>query len=55
MAQLALRLAKKRGKISQDEIDCLEENLIRLPNIIDKIVNTQEQKVKTIAREIQGF
>jgi glucosamine--fructose-6-phosphate aminotransferase (isomerizing) len=51
MAQLALRLAKKRGKVSQDEIDSLEENLLKLPEIADIIVRTQEEKVKQIAKK----
>jgi glucosamine--fructose-6-phosphate aminotransferase (isomerizing) len=51
MAQLALRLAKKRGKVSQDEIDSLEANLEKLPEIADTIVKTQEEKVKKIAKK----
>jgi len=51
LAQLALRLAKKRGKISQDEIDCLEEKLDHLPETVSTIVNTQEQKIKDIAKK----
>jgi glucosamine--fructose-6-phosphate aminotransferase (isomerizing) len=51
LAQLALKLAKKRGKISQDEIDCLEEQLMRLPSTVDTIVKTQEQKIKRIAEK----
>jgi glucosamine--fructose-6-phosphate aminotransferase (isomerizing) len=50
LVQLALRLAKKRGKVSQDEIDSLEENLAKLPEIVDTIVRTQEEKVKEIAK-----
>lgn len=51
LAQLALRLAKKRGKISQDEMDNLAENLERLPDNVDAIVRTQEEKVKQIAKK----
>ena len=51
MAQLALRLAKKRGKVSQDEIDCLEEQLLRLPDTVETVVRTQEQKIKGIAEK----
>ena len=51
LAQLALRLAKKRGKVSQDEIDSLEENLDKLPDIVDTVVKTQEEKVKQIAKK----
>jgi len=51
LAQLALRLAKKRGKVSQDEIDSLEENLCKLPEIAETIVKTQEEKVQQIAKK----
>ena len=51
LAQLALRLAKKRGKVSQDEIDSLEASLLKLPEIAETIVNTQEEKVKEIAKK----
>ena len=51
LAQLALRLAKKRGKVSQDEIDTLELQLSKLPVIVDTIVKTQEEKIKQIAQK----
>ena len=51
LAQLALKLSKKRGKISQDEIDCLEENLKKMPEDVETIVRTQEQKIKKIAKK----
>ena len=51
LAQLALKLSKKRGKISQDEIDCLEENLKKMPDDVDTIVRTQEGKIKQIAKK----
>ncbi len=51
MAQLALRLAKKRGKVSQDEMDYLAEKLKKLPDITDEIILKQEEKTKQIARK----
>jgi glucosamine--fructose-6-phosphate aminotransferase (isomerizing) len=51
LAQLALKLAKKRGKISQDEIDSLEEKLDQLPEYVNTIVNTQEEKIKSLAKK----
>jgi len=51
LAQLALRLAKKRGKVSQDEMDYLGERLIKLPETVETIINTQEEKVKQIAKK----
>ncbi|MCW4044037.1 MAG: glutamine--fructose-6-phosphate transaminase (isomerizing) [Candidatus Bathyarchaeota archaeon] len=51
LAQLALRLSKKRGKISQDEMDMLEEKLETLPETVETIIMTQEEKVKQIAHK----
>jgi len=51
LAQLALRLAKKRGKISQDEMDFIEAKLKKLPSIVETVIQTQEEKVKGIAKK----
>ena len=51
MAQLALRLAKKRGKVSQDEMDYLAEKLCKLPDTVQTIIDTQEEKAKQIAKK----
>ncbi len=51
IAQLALRLAKKRGKVSQDEMDYLAERLKRLPDIVEETILKQEEKTKQIAKK----
>jgi glucosamine--fructose-6-phosphate aminotransferase (isomerizing) len=51
MAQVALRLAKKRGKVSQDEMDYLAERLNKLPDTVETIVKTQEERIKQIAKK----
>jgi glucosamine--fructose-6-phosphate aminotransferase (isomerizing) len=51
LAQLALRLSKKRGKISQDEMDFIAERLEKLPEIVETIIQTQEEKVKEVAKK----
>jgi glucosamine--fructose-6-phosphate aminotransferase (isomerizing) len=51
LAQLALRLSKKRGKISQDEMDHLAEKLEKLPDIVETLIAAQEEKVKQIAHK----
>lgn len=51
LAQLALRLAKKRGKVSQDEMDYLAERLCKLPDTVQTIIDTQEEKAKQIAKK----
>ena len=58
LCQLALRLAKKRGKVSQQEMDFIEEKLEQLPSIVRTIVDGQEEKIKRIAdkyREAKVF
>jgi glucosamine--fructose-6-phosphate aminotransferase (isomerizing) len=51
MAQLALRLSKIRGKVSQDAIDELEERLAQIPDVVDKIISDQAERVKEIAKK----
>jgi len=51
LAQLALRLAKKRGKISQDEMDFIEAKLKKLPDIVETVIRTQEEKVRQLAQK----
>jgi len=51
LAQLALRLAKKRGKMSHVEIEFLEDKLEQIPDIAERILNTQTEKIKQLARK----
>jgi glucosamine--fructose-6-phosphate aminotransferase (isomerizing) len=51
LAQLALRLSKKRGKISQDEMDYIAERLEKLPEIVETIIRTQEERIKQVAKK----
>jgi len=51
LAQLALRLAKKRGKVSHVEIEHLEEKLEQIPEVAEKIIQTQEEKIKQLAKK----
>ena len=51
LSQLAIRLAKKRGKVSHTEIEDLEESLERIPDIVEEIIETKEEKVKELAKK----
>jgi glucosamine--fructose-6-phosphate aminotransferase (isomerizing) len=48
LAQLALRLAKVRGKVSQEHMDYLEARLDEMPELVERVVRQQEAKVKTV-------
>lgn len=51
LAQLALLLAKKRGKVSQDEIDELKGKLAGMPKVIEEVLRTKEEKVRRLAKK----
>jgi len=51
LSQLALRLAKERGKVSHEEIEDLEEKLEQIPDIVERVIQTQEEKVKQLAKK----
>jgi glucosamine--fructose-6-phosphate aminotransferase (isomerizing) len=51
LAQLALRLAKKRGKVSHVEIEHLEEKLEQIPEVAEKIIQSQEEKIRQLAKK----
>ena len=51
LAQLALKLSTKRGKVSQDEMDYLAEKLEMLPATVETIILTQEEKIKQLAKK----
>lgn len=50
LAQLALKLAKKRGKVAQYEIDEFEEKLEGLPDIVSCVLREVDGKVKELAK-----
>ena len=54
LSQLAIRLAKKRGKVSHVEIEDLEEKLAQIPDIVDRAIVNQEEKVKQLAKKYAG-
>jgi len=51
LAQLALRLAKKRGKVSHVEIEFLEGKLEQIPDIAEAILRTQMEKIRLLAKK----
>jgi len=51
LTQLAIRLAKKRGKISHVEIEEIEEKLEQIPDIVERVIKTQEERVKQLAKK----
>jgi glucosamine--fructose-6-phosphate aminotransferase (isomerizing) len=51
LAQLALSLAKTRGKVSQERIDEIDAKLDELTDIVHKVISDQEDKVKAVVEK----
>jgi len=51
LAQLALRLAKKRGKVSHVEIEFLESKLKQIPDIAGTILKKHSEKIQLLAKK----
>jgi len=49
LAQLALRLAKMRGKLSQDELDELDESLLKVPEWVRATIEGCSDRVREMA------
>lgn len=52
MAQMALRLAKSRGKLSQDELDELEDKLQLVPDWVQTSLDTLNEPVDELAKSL---
>ena len=50
-AQLALRLAKSRGKISQDEVDDLEYKIHPIPDIVTEVLERHIDNMKDLVEK----
>ena len=51
LSQMALRLAKNRGKLSQDELDDFEQKLHMVPDWVEDTLTMNEERVKTLAKD----
>jgi len=51
LAQLALRTAKIRGKISHRQIEEFEEKLNQIPDIVERTIEKNEEKIKQLAKK----
>jgi glucosamine--fructose-6-phosphate aminotransferase (isomerizing) len=51
LAQLALRLARVRGKVSQDEVDEFEERLLDVPDTVERVIEVNRERVRKLAEK----
>ena len=53
LAQLALRVAKLRGKVGHRQIEELEGKIKQIPDIVQNTIEKNEEKAKTIAKKFK--
>jgi len=51
LAQIALKLARLRGKLSQDEIDEFDAKLQKVPDWVEKILERSREPIKALAEK----
>jgi len=51
LAQLALRLGKRRGKVSHREIEFLESKLKQIPDIAEENLKTLEERIRRLVKK----
>lgn len=51
LSQMALRLAKNRGKLSQDELDDYDAKLHMIPDWVEETIEKNEEQIKQLAEE----
>ena len=54
LAQLALELARKKGKVSQDEGDDFRDKLLQIPDVVDETITRHVERVKTLVDKYGG-
>lgn len=55
LALLALRLARKRGKISQYEIDEFQEELRHIPRLVERTLELSNEPIRKLSKEVARF
>jgi len=54
LSQLALRLARARGKISQDEVDELEKRMQGVPECVEQVLERHKEGVRKLVEKYSG-
>lgn len=51
MVQLAIKLGRLRGKLSQDELDEIDKSLHKVPSLVEETIGKTQEKVQTLAKK----
>ena len=51
LAQIAIKLSEKRGKLFHEEAKALRKKFLQIPEIVEQILTKQEEKIKKLAKK----
>jgi glucosamine--fructose-6-phosphate aminotransferase (isomerizing) len=51
MVQLAIKLGRLRGKLSQDELDEIDKSLHKVPSLVEETIEKTQKKVHSLAKK----
>lgn len=51
LAEIAIRLAEKRGKLAIQEVKALRKKLLEIPDMVEQVIDRQEDKIKNLAKK----
>lgn len=51
LAEIAIRLAEKRGKLAIQEVKALRKKLLEIPDVVEQVIDRQEDKIKNLAKK----
>ena len=54
LSQLALRLARTKGKISQDEVDELDAKMQEIPDVVEEVLKRHGESIKDLVDKYAG-
>jgi len=54
LAQLAIRLARVRGKVSQDEVDEFEADLVKVPSLVEEALEGLASPIEGLVSKLAG-
>jgi glucosamine--fructose-6-phosphate aminotransferase (isomerizing) len=54
LSQLALRLARTKGKISQDEVDELDAKMQEIPDVVEEVLERHGESIKDLVDKYAG-
>jgi glucosamine--fructose-6-phosphate aminotransferase (isomerizing) len=54
LAQVALKVAKLRGKVGHRQIEDLEGKILQIPDIVEKTIEKNDDEAKRLAKKLKG-